>query len=145
MPTMSLKILNQVHLRLDKRLEAAGKVARAGYPLGFIVAPIYIHEGWEEGYKQMFEHLEAHLPDEAKKDLTFEFIQHRFTKPAKRVIEKNYPMTKLELNEEESRYKWGKYGIGKYIYQKDEEQDIKDHLYAYMEKCFPDAKLEYFT
>jgi spore photoproduct lyase len=93
----------------------------------------------------MFEHLEVYLPEEAKKDLTFEFIQHRFTKPAKRVIEKNYPMTKLELNEEERRYKWSKYGIGKYIYQKDEEQEMKDHLYAYMEKHFPKAKLEYFT
>ncbi|KON92493.1 spore photoproduct lyase [Rossellomorea marisflavi] len=131
--------------RLDQRIEAAAKVAEAGYPLGFIVAPIYLHEGWEEGYKTMFEHLEATLPSSAKKDLTFEFIQHRFTKPAKRVIEKNYPMTKLELNEEERRYKWGKYGIGKYIYQKDEEQDIKDHLYGYMEKAFPQAKLEYFT
>jgi spore photoproduct lyase len=130
---------------LEKRIEAAGKVARAGYPLGFIVAPIYLHEGWEEGYYHMFERLDAELPQEAKKDITFEFIQHRFTKPAKRVIEKNYPMTKLELDEEKRRYKWGKYGIGKYIYQKEEEEDIKSHLYTYMEKFFPNAKLEYFT
>ena len=41
------------------------------------------------------------------------------------MIEKNYPMTKLELDEEKRRYKWGKYGIGKYIYQKEEEEDIK--------------------
>lgn len=93
----------------------------------------------------MFERLEAELPPEAKKDLTFEFIQHRFTKPAKRVIQKNYPMTKLELDEEKRRYKWGKYGIGKYIYQKEEEEDIKSNLYAYMKKFFPEAKLEYFT
>lgn len=39
---------------LTKRIEAAGKVARAGYPLGFIVAPIYLHEGWEEGYYHLF-------------------------------------------------------------------------------------------
>ncbi|WP_430794535.1 spore photoproduct lyase family protein [Bacillus cereus] len=25
------------------------------YPLGFIVAPIYMHEGWEEGYRELFE------------------------------------------------------------------------------------------
>ncbi|MFT4414174.1 spore photoproduct lyase [Fredinandcohnia humi] len=130
---------------LDKRIEAARKVAEAGYPLGFIVAPIYLHEGWEEGYHEMFERLESELPAHAKKDLTFEFIQHRFTKPAKRVIEKNYPMTKLELDESKRRYKWGKYGIGKYIYQKNEEADIKEHLTKYMEKFFPQAKLEYFT
>lgn len=33
-------------------------------------------------------------------DITFEMIQHRFTKPAKRVIQKNYPKSKLELDEE---------------------------------------------
>lgn len=130
---------------LEKRIEAAGKVARAGYPLGFIVAPIYLHEGWEDGYYKMFERLDNELPDDAREDLTFEFIQHRFTKPAKKVIEKNYPMTKLELDEEKRRYKWGRYGIGKYIYQKEEEEDIKEHLYTYMEKFFPNAKLEYFT
>ena len=130
---------------LAKRIEAAGKIARAGYPLGFIVAPIYLHEGWQDGYYHMFERLDAELPLDVRDDITFEFIQHRFTKPAKRVIEKNYPMTKLELDEERRRYKWGKYGIGKYIYQKEEEEDIKNHLYSYMKKFFQNAKLEYFT
>ncbi|RLQ97354.1 spore photoproduct lyase [Falsibacillus albus] len=128
-----------------KRIEAAGKVAGAGYPLGFIIAPIYLHDGWEDGYRDLFERLEGELSKEAKEDLTFELIQHRFTKPAKRVIQKNYPMTKLELDEEKRRYKWGRYGIGKYIYPKDEEQKMKDVLGGYIEKYFPKAKLEYFT
>ncbi len=131
--------------RLDNRIEAAAKVAKAGYPLGFIVAPIYLHEGWEEGYYEMFEKLDAKLPQEARNDLTFEFIQHRFTKPAKRVIQKNYPMTKLELDEEKRKYKWGRYGIGKYVYQTEQQEDIKSHLKEYMHKFFPEARLEYFT
>ena len=76
--------------RLDERIGAAVKVAEAGYPLGFIIAPIYLHEGWEEGYLQMFEKIDALLPSFTRKDLTFEMIQHRFTKPAKRVIQENY-------------------------------------------------------
>lgn len=130
---------------LEKRIEAAAKVAGAGYPLGFIVAPIYLHEGWKEGYYRMFEKLNDELPKEARKDITFEFIQHRFTKPAKRVIEKNYPMTKLELKEEARRYKWGRYGIGKYVYKKEQEEEMKRHLADCLEKFFPEAKLEYFT
>ncbi|MDE5412771.1 spore photoproduct lyase [Alkalihalobacterium chitinilyticum] len=130
---------------LQQRIEAAAKVAHAGYPLGFIVAPIYLHEGWQEGYKKMFVTLNETLPAEAKKDVTFELIQHRFTKPAKRVIEKNYPMTKLELDEEKRKYKWGKYGIGKYVYQTDEQEEIKETLYSYIHEYFPDAKIEYFT
>ncbi|MNJ67803.1 Spore photoproduct lyase [compost metagenome] len=93
----------------------------------------------------MFERLDNELDKDARDDITFEFIQHRFTKPAKRVIEKNYPMTKLELDEEKRRYKWGKYGIGKYIYKKEEEDELKEHLHGCMKKFFPQAKLEYFT
>lgn len=52
---------------MKDRIAAAGKVARAGYPLGFIVAPIYLHDGWQQGYYEMFERLEAELPIEAKK------------------------------------------------------------------------------
>ncbi|TDL32731.1 spore photoproduct lyase [Jeotgalibacillus sp. S-D1] len=131
--------------RLDERIEAAVKVAEAGYPLGFIIAPIYLHEGWKEGYGEMMEKLASKLPAFAKKDLTFEMIQHRFTKPAKRVIEKNYPMTKLELDESARKWKWGRYGIGKYVYQDDEQEQIKDTLTGYIRGLFPEAKLEYFT
>lgn len=130
---------------LAKRIEAAGKVARAGYPLGFIVAPIYLYDGWEEGYRHMFERLDAELPKDARDDITFEFIQHRFTKPAKKVIMKNYPKTKLELDESARRVKWGKYGIHKYVYQKDQEEELKQRLEEYMQEFFPEAKFEYFT
>lgn len=80
---------------------------------------------------------------DAREDITFEFIQHRFTKPAKRVIEKNYPMTKLELDESSRRYKWGKYGIGKYIYQKEEEEDKKSPLFLHG-KVFSNCKVGIF-
>jgi len=131
--------------RLHERIEAAAKVAEAGYPLGFIIAPIYIHEGWEEGYLEMFEKLEASLPALARKDLTFEMIQHRFTKPAKRVIQENYPMTKLELDESKRKTKWGRYGIYKYVYQNEQQEAIKDTIGGYVRRFFPDVKIEYFT
>ncbi|MCR6110183.1 spore photoproduct lyase [Bacillus sp. A301a_S52] len=130
---------------LDERIKAAVKVAKAGYPLGFIIAPIYLHEGWKEGYLNMFKKLDSQLPDNTRGDITFELIQHRFTKPAKRVIQKNYPMTKLELDEEKRKYKWGKYGIGKYVYQQDEQEDIKKTLHDYQERFFPEAHVDYFT
>ena len=130
---------------LKERITAAAKVAEAGYPLGFIVAPIYLHEGWKEGYEEMFRILDETLPAHARNDITFELIQHRFTKPAKRVIQKNYPMTKLELNEEARKYKWGKYGIGKYVYKNEEQEDIKTTLSANIKHYFSESKIEYFT
>lgn len=130
---------------LAERIEAAAKVANAGYPLGFIIAPIYLHEGWQEGYTEMIKHLSGLLPDAAKRGLTFELIQHRFTKPAKRVIQQNYPKTKLELEESKRKWKWGRYGIGKYVYTDSEQEAIQDTLGNLIHTHFPEATIEYFT
>ncbi|GEN45880.1 spore photoproduct lyase [Alkalibacillus haloalkaliphilus] len=131
--------------KLDERLEAARKIAEADYPLGFIVAPIYLHDGWREGYAEMFEKLDNQIPEFARKDLTFEFIQHRFTQPAKRTIEQNYPMTKLELDETKRKKKFGKYGISKFVYKDEEQEEMKNKMQEYLQRHFPTAKFEYFT
>ena len=129
----------------DQRIAASGKVARAGYPLGFIVAPLVIYDGWQEGYEELIKRLADALVPEAKRDLTFELIQHRFTKAAKRIIQQNYPKTKLDLDEEKRKYKWGKYGRGKYVYPDDEAGALNVHMHALIEKYFPEAKIDYFT
>lgn len=98
---------------LKERLAAARRVAEAGYPLGFIIAPIYLYEGWREEYEELVRRVSRAMPPNRRQGVTFELIQHRFTRPAKRVIEKRYPKTKLDLDESRRKYKWGRYGIGK--------------------------------
>jgi spore photoproduct lyase len=131
--------------RFHERIEAAGKVAKAGYPLGFIIAPIIWHEGWEEGYATLLDKLYNTLPAEATHDLTFEMIQHRFTKTAKNIIEKRYPKTKLEMDEEKRKYKWGKYGKGKYVYKDEQATALREFITEQIFEKFPQAKIEYFT
>lgn len=131
--------------RFHERIEAAGKVAKAGYPLGFIIAPIIWHEGWEEGYATLLEKLYNTLPTEATQDLTFEMIQHRFTRTAKNIIEKRYPKTKLEMDEEKRKYKWGKYGKGKYVYKDEQATALREFITEQIFEKFPQAKIEYFT
>ncbi|HZG58079.1 spore photoproduct lyase [Paenibacillus sp.] len=127
------------------RIAAAGKVARAGYPLGFIIAPIIWHEGWEEGYTELLRKLRAEVPPEAEPTLTFELIQHRFTKTAKRVIEARYPKTKLEMDEAKRKYKWGKYGQGKYVYPDEQANALREHITEQIFANFPSASIDYFT
>lgn len=128
-----------------ERIEAAGKIARAGYPLGFIIAPILWHEGWEKGYSELLEKLKKSLPSEALSDLTFELIQHRFTKTAKNVILQRYPKTKLEMDEEKRKYKWGRWGQGKYVYPDDQATALREHITEQIFKQFPQATIDYFT
>ncbi|XEC92867.1 spore photoproduct lyase [Paenibacillus tarimensis] len=131
--------------KFEERIEAAGKVARAGYPLGFIIAPIIWHEGWEEGYAELISSLSRTLDAGNVNDLTFELIQHRFTKTAKNVIEKRYPRTKLEMDTEKRKYKWGRWGQGKYVYPDEQADALRMFLSERIFEHFPGAKIEYFT
>jgi spore photoproduct lyase len=131
--------------KFAERIEAAGKVAEAGYPLGFIIAPIIWHENWEQGYAELLEKLHGALTPEASKDLTFEMIQHRFTKTAKNIIQKRYPKTKLEMEEEKRKYKWGRWGQGKYVYPDEQANALREFITEQIFDKFPEARIEYFT
>ncbi len=131
--------------RFDERIEAAGKIARAGYPLGFIIAPIIWYDGWQDGYAELIEQLKEALPPESVQDLTFELIQHRFTRTAKTVIEKRYPKTKLEMDEAKRKKKWGRWGQHKYVYQDEQADLLRMFISERIFEAFPDAKIEYFT
>ncbi|EFM09901.1 Radical SAM domain protein [Paenibacillus curdlanolyticus YK9] len=131
--------------RFEERIEAASKVAHAGYPIGFIIAPIIWHEGWEDGYGELIEQLAKSLPPEARQNLTFELIQHRFTKTAKNVIERRYPKTKLEMDIEKRKYKWGRWGQGKYVYPDEQADALRMYLSERIFDHFPESTIDYFT
>lgn len=131
--------------RFEERIDAAGKIAHAGYPLGFLIAPIYWYDGWEHGYDDLLARLAKALPAEISWDLSFELIQHRFTKTAKAVIEKRYPNSKLVMNEEERKYKWGRWGQGKYVYPDDQALALKTFISERIYHYFPTARILYFT
>ncbi|WP_159882199.1 spore photoproduct lyase [Paenibacillus puerhi] len=129
----------------QERITAAGKVAKAGYPLGFIIAPIIWHEGWEDGYAGLLHKLKEALPQEATSDLTFELIQHRFTKTAKTIINQRYPKSKLEMDEAKRKYKWGRWGQGKYVYPDEQADALREFITERIFESFPEARIEYFT
>ncbi|WP_026476923.1 spore photoproduct lyase [Alkaliphilus transvaalensis] len=126
------------------RLRAAGKMAQAGYPLGFIIAPIILHDNWKQEYKELIDELYNHIG--AKKSMiTFELIQHRFTMNAKNIIEERYPNSKLEMDPEKRDKKWGKYGRTKYVYPKDDALEAKEYITSLIKEKFPHGHIQYFT
>lgn len=130
---------------LDERVAAAAKVAEAGYPLGFIVAPIFVFPAWRDEYGDLFRRLKAALPAAAADDLTFEFITHRFTKRAKANIAAIFPATSLPLAEEERKMKFGQFGYSKYLYDDETLRAAREFMAAQVAKHFPAAKVEYFV
>lgn len=128
----------------DERIEAARKIANAGYPLGFIIAPIMIYDNWKNQYKELIEKLKSQLGN-YDEEITFELIQHRFTATAKELILSRFPKTELDLNEETRQLKWGPYGKFKYVYTKEKSNEIKKYISQLITNNFKNAVIEYFT
>jgi spore photoproduct lyase len=130
----------------EERIEAASKIADAGYPIGFIVAPIMLYENWKEEYRELFDRLEQQVTIEGSHEpATFELIQHRFTPIAKNFILQRFPNTKLDMDESRRTLKWGKFGRFKYVYPKEEAAEMKEYIKSLITERFPAAVVEYFT
>ena len=130
----------------DERIEAASKIAGAGYPIGFIVAPIMIYDNWKQEYQELFDRLKQQIDvEKSGEPVTFELIQHRFTTVAKNFILQRFPNTKLDLDESKRALKWGRFGRYKYVYPKEMAGEIKEHVSGLVKERFPQAVIEYFT
>lgn len=125
---------------LKSRLEAAKKVKKAGYKLGFIIAPVFIYEGFEDDYYNLLENVSAYFKDE---NIEFEIITHRFTETAKKSILLVFPNTSVPMDKEGRTYKYGQFGYGKYVYEKESLESIKIMFEASIHKLFSNALIKY--
>jgi len=123
----------------EERLFAAKKVSESGYPLGFIIAPVFFYDGWKLDYLGILETIK----DVIKGDVIFEVISHRFTKRAKENIISIFPKTLLPMEEELRRFKFGQFGYGKYIYKDEEINDYKNFFKDNIKKLFGDNSINY--
>ncbi|MDD2630748.1 MAG: spore photoproduct lyase, partial [Limnochordia bacterium] len=127
---------------LKERIEAAKKTALAGYPLGFLLAPIMIYDNWEDEYSQVISDLAALLPGISP---SFELITHRFTTRAKSNIEQVFPGSTLPMKEEERLFKYGQFGYGKYVYPRETMAAIKGFFEERLGEAFPQSQIKYIV
>jgi DNA repair photolyase len=127
----------------DKRIEANLKVAQAGYPVGFLIAPVFIYTNWKEEYHDLLLELRKRLPDNLKHPLTFEIISHRYTTTAKNIILNVFPESRLPMNDVERQFKYGQFGYGKYVYPKESIDEIKRFFKDDIEELFSNKEVKY--
>lgn len=128
---------------LEKRIEACIKIIRAGYPMGFIIAPVFLYENWREDYHKLLSDLKKNLPEQIMHPLTFEVISHRYTTRAKNVITEVFPDTTLPMKDEERSYKYGQFGYGKYVYPKESLADITAFFQKEIASTFENKEIKY--
>ncbi|GAA0179888.1 spore photoproduct lyase [Clostridium sediminicola] len=125
---------------LEERIEAARMVSNSGYPIGFIIAPVFIYDGWEKEYSYLMHYIKAHLNNAYIK---FEVISHRYTSRAKENILNVFPNTKLVFSEEERQFKYGQFGYGKYVYNKEKLKSIKEFFNNNLINLFGEESINY--
>ncbi len=127
---------------LDNRIRAAAKIATARYPMGFLIAPVFMFEDWRTQYEDLLRRLSLRLPA-GSGPFTFEVISHRFTARAKSVIQEVYPDTSLPLAENERRLKYGQFGYGKYVYPNDAMTELTEFFRERIAAHFPGSTVLY--
>lgn len=131
----------------QRRIAAALKMKKAGYPVGFLIAPVFIFPGWKDEYRALLEKLAETWQDEKKESAgpAFEIIAHRFTSRAKKRIREIFPDSTLPLNEKERKFKYGQFGYGKYIYPPDIYAEIRELFTESIATLFPSGRLDYIV
>ncbi len=125
------------------RIDAAAKLAKDGYPIGFIIAPVFMYENWREEYKDLLDMLYNTLPKEIEESIGFEIISHRYTTKAKNTIVQIFPQTTLPMKDEERKFKYGQFGYGKYVYTKEQLQEMKDFFTEELNNKFKNKDIKY--
>lgn len=125
---------------MEERLNAAVKVFEAGYPLGFIIAPVFLYENWKDDYKDLIHRIGTKFKG---KEVKFEVISHRFTKRAKENILTIYPKSLLPMDEEIRKFKYGQFGYGKYIYKDNEISEMKNFFRENITSYFNEKDINY--
>jgi spore photoproduct lyase len=125
---------------LDERIQAAFKIAKSGYQLGFIIAPVFLYDNWKKDYMELILSLSKMFTNTP---LKFEVISHRFTKRAKENILSIYPKSLLPMEEEIRKFKFGQFGYGKYIYKDDELKEMKEFFQINLSKYFGENSINY--
>ena len=127
---------------LSNRIQALSRLLEHGYPGGVIIAPVILEGNWQEEYGHMMKKLAMALSD--YRDIHFEVISHRFTRKAKSNFLEVFPQTTLPMGEDESRtYKFGQFGYGKLVYNKELLQEMKSFFTDAIGEHFPAAEIDY--
>jgi len=127
----------------DQRIEASIKVAKAGYPMGFLIAPVFVYPNWKDEYHDLLLELKNKLPNDLKFPVTFEIISHRYTTIAKNRILNIFPESELPMEDEDRKFKYGQFGYGKYVYQKENLDEIKQFFKKDIEELFSNKEIKY--
>lgn len=126
---------------LDKRIEAINKLADSDYPIGILIAPVILVNGWEKLYEDLIFKLRENLSLKAKDKVFFEVILMTYSYIHRAINNEAFPNA-IELYNKNLMTGRGK---GKYSYRQDVRKIAEAKIKKMLEKHFPQNRIIYFS
>lgn len=126
---------------LNNRIEAINKLANSDYPIGILIAPVILIDGWENLYNELIIKLENQLSKKAKKEIFFEVILMTYSYIHRAINNEAFPNA---INLYDSTLMTGR-GKGKYCYKQDVRNYAEAKIKEMLQKHFPNNRIIYFS
>lgn len=136
------EIIDQIELGtspLKQRIQAVNEMCEAGYPVGILIAPIILNDGWKEKYLELIDQLADELTEKTKKAMTIEMIFMTYSFVQNAINQEAFPDAPSLYNSESMSGG----GRGKYRYRKELRLEAEPVLTDYVRLRLPEAELIY--
>ena len=138
------EIINKVEFgtsSLKNRIEAINKLAKHGYKVGIIIAPIILIDNWQKYYQNLIKELAERLDNSIKEKVFFEMIFMTYSYIHSKINEEAFPNA-IKLYDKNLMTVRGR---GKYGYKKEVREEAEKFLREQMKKYFPNNSIEYIV
>lgn len=138
------EIIRQVEFgtaRLDGRLQAMKKLYGAGYPVGILVAPLILLDGWQKMYDTLFQQMADELPDNLLDDAVFELIYMTYGYAHRQINPQAFPNAAEPFNEA----LMSPCGRGRYGYRKEVKEEASQFFRDRLGHYFPNSAIAYIV
>lgn len=124
---------------LRQRIQAVNAMCEAGYPVGILIAPVILNDGWKKRYMDLIDQLAEELTEKTKKAMTIEMIFMTYSFVQNAINKEAFPDAP-NLYDKQNMSGGGR---GKYRYKKDLRLEAEPILTDYVRLRLPQSQLVY--
>lgn len=124
---------------LSDRMDALVRLWEGGYPVGILVAPVILTDGWREQYRELFQTMAGRLPGPLLRDAPLEIIFMTYGRVHRTINAAAFPGA-IELYDEE---KMSPGGRGKYRYTREEREAAEEYVRRCVAEILPRSVVAY--
>ncbi len=124
---------------LPDRMDALIRLWKAGYPVGILIAPVILTDGWRERYRELFETMAGKLPAPLLQDAPLEIIFMTSGRAHRTLNAAAFPGA-VQLYSEK---KMSPGGWGKYRYTREEREPAEEYIRRCAAEILPRSTIAY--